>query len=232
MTKIISTVEEVRDYVQEDYWENGHTKGVSGYEKFFINWDWNNRLLDHLEKVWNFKNKRILDLGCAYGQVVAAFRKRGLNAYGIDLSDYAIAAGQKECDLLEKKTIQGSCHDLSAFKNESFDFLYSNQVFEHIPQQYCDDVAKETFRIAKPGCVLWCGLVLDLNSDFQPQGYNPEDVDKTHINLRPQKWWDDKFTQAGWILNYEDDLKFRSIKIDNYSHFEEYGWHSICYIKK
>ena len=92
-------------------------------------------------------------------------------------------------------------------------------------------MARETFRIAKPGALLWCGLVLDVCSDFQPQGFNPADQDQTHINLRPRKWWDDKFVAAGWELAYEADDKFRKVTINGYSHFKEYGWHSICYRK-
>lgn len=226
----ISTVEEVRNYVQKDYWISGQTDGKSGYENFFINWEWNNRLLDHLEKIYDFKGKKILDLGCAYGQVVAAMLKRKYDAYGTDLSDYAIEAGQVEYPPLKGRTIQGSCHQLRYSDNE-FNFLYSNQVFEHIPASVCDELAKSTYRVTKPGGLLWCGLVLDLNSDFQPQGYNPEDIDKTHINLRPKAWWDEKFIAAGWKVEDNFDKAFRNVKINGYSHFEEYGWHSICYKK-
>lgn len=232
MTKIIDTIKEVRDYVQEDYWITGQSNGKSGYENFHINWEWNGRLLKHLTQAFDLKNKKVLDLGCAYGQVVASMLKKKINAYGIDLSDFAIAAGHREYPPLKKRTVQGSCHDLNHYKDSSFDFLYSNQVFEHIPQQHCDDLAVETFRVAKPGAVLWCGLVLDLNGDFQPQGFNPSDKDKTHINLRTRNWWDEKFVAAGWKLNYKDDSRFREVKINGYSHFEEYKWHSICYKKQ
>ena len=227
----IKTVEEVRAYVQKDYWIGGQTSGKSGYENFHINWSWNNRLVDHLEKVFPLKGSMIVDLGCAYGQVVAAFHKRGYNAVGIDLSDFAIEAGKKEYEPLKALTVQGSCHELGVYKDKTFNFLYSNQVFEHIPKQYCEAMARETYRVAKPSAILWSGLVLDLNSDFQPQGFNPEDQDQTHINLRPRKWWDDKFIAAGWELAYDLDSEFRKVEIKGYSHFKEYGWHSLCYKK-
>jgi ubiquinone/menaquinone biosynthesis C-methylase UbiE len=232
MNKIIKTVEEVREYIQQDYWQSGQTKNCSGYEKFYIDWDWNNRLVEALEQAYDFKGKTVIDLGCAYGQVVSSLLKKGYQAYGVDLSDFAIQAGHKEFPPLVSKTKQGSIHDLSSYESNMFDFLYSNQVFEHVPGDVCDQLAKETFRIAKSGAILWAGLVLDLSSEYQPHGFNPKDTDKTHINLRPKPWWDDKMTKAGWIINDHFDNTFRNHRLpDGYSFFDEYGWHSICYRK-
>ena len=229
--KPIKTIEKIREYIQEEYWEKGKTNNVSGYESFYIDWDWNDKLVIHLQEAFGIKDKTILDLGCAYGQVIAALTKAGIEAKGIDISDYAISQGKKEYSPLEERIFQGSCHDLTLFKDNSFDFLYSNQVFEHIPYQYCKELARETFRVAKHGTLLWAGLVLDLSEEFQPQGFNPKDPDKTHINLRPKEWWDKIFLAAGWKEAYDADAKFRSVKIDEYSFFKDYGWHSICYRK-
>lgn len=231
MTKQLSTLQEVREYVQEDYWVTGQSSGKSGYENFHIDFEWNEILVKHLNQVF-YLNGKSLDLGCAYGQVVAAMHKNEMDAYGIDISDYAINAGKKEYPPLFDRIIQGSCHELSAYCDSEFDFIYSNQVFEHIPHQYCDQLAEESFRVAKSGCVLWCGLVLDLNSDFQPQGFNPKDKDRTHINLRPRDWWDEKMIKAGWRLNHSDDKRFKNVKLNGYSFYEEYDWHSLCYRKE
>lgn len=229
---IIKTIEEVREYIQKDYWITGQSNNKSGYENFYINWEWNNRLLEALEQADSLSDKKILDLGCAYGQVVACMLKKGYDAFGIDLSDFAITEGHKEYPPLKGKTIQGSIHELNMYKDETFDFLYSQQVFEHVPCDACDELAAETFRIAKPGAILWAGLVLDLGNDYQPQGFNPKDPDKTHINLRPGSWWDEKFSKAGWLVDRKFDNKFRNHKLaDGYSFFDEYGWHTISYIK-
>ena len=37
-----------------------------------------------------FDPKTVLDAGCAWGFLVEAFRKRGVEAYGVDVSEYAI----------------------------------------------------------------------------------------------------------------------------------------------
>lgn len=233
MGKVISTIEEVREYTQKEYWESGKTDGVSGYENYSMDWQWSDKFVKHFNQVFDTRAGKFLDLGCAYGRIVASMLKVGVDAYGIDLSDYAINAGHKAYAPLVGKTKQGSCHDLSKHENESFNVIHSNQVFEHVPADCCDQLAAETYRVANPGAVLWAGLVFDVASEYQPQGYNSEDPDKTHINLRPKVWWDEKFLAAGWVLNEEDDNRFRAIRdeVDSYSFFEDYGWHSICYKK-
>lgn len=231
----IKNLDQVRDYVQENYWKNGVSLGVSGYEDFKIDFWWNGRLLQCMNKAWGpLENKKFLDLGCAYGQVVAAASLWGLDAYGVDLSDYAIKEGIKEASWLKDRIHQGSINDLSIFPDNYFDILYSCQVFEHLPGDLCKQLAEETFRVTKPGGFIWASLVIDINEEHQPHGYNPEDSDKTHINLRPYKWWDDKFLSAGWDKSTKQDKQFRNTRTspDNYSFFDEYGWFSISYQKK
>ena len=98
--------------------------------------------------------------------------------------------------------------------------------------KHCLDLAKECFRVTKPEGVLWCGLVLDICNEYQPQGRNPEDTDQTHINVRPKEWWDDIFLSVGWEKNEEFDKAFRKTEVKGFSFFKHYDWHSICYIKK
>ena len=228
--KTMTDIEEIRKYVQAKYWKTGK---ISGYKNFHIDWWWNERLVEAIGQGYDLKNKRILDLGCAYGQVVAAMIKAGHDAYGIDLSDFGIAEGHKEYPLLESRTIQGSIHELNRYPSEHFHFLFSNQVFEHVPGELCDQLAAETFRVAKPGADLWAGIVLDISSEYQPQGFDPKDPDATHINIRPRAWWDEKFIKAGWVVNDKFDKTFREHKLpeDGYSFFKDYDWHSICYKK-
>lgn len=233
-TGLIKSLEQVRKYVQRDYWKSGISKGVSGYEDFQIDYWWNGRLLQTMDKAWGpLYDKKLLDLGCAYGQVVAVASLWGMDAYGIDLSDYAIEQGIKEAGWLKDRIFQGSIHDLSRFPGDEFDILYSCQVFEHLPGEFCGQLAEETYRVAKPGGFLWASLVIDIHEDFQPQGFNPEDGDDTHINIRPYHWWDERFLAAGWKKAPRIDRQFRQARTspDNFSFFEEYGWHSLCYQK-
>ena len=46
-----------------------------------------------------FNPKKVLDAGCACGYLVAALRDKGVEAYGIDISDYAIEKAREEMSL-------------------------------------------------------------------------------------------------------------------------------------
>ncbi|MFH1759995.1 MAG: class I SAM-dependent methyltransferase, partial [bacterium] len=128
----IKTLEEVRKYIDKEYWEAG-TK--SGYKDTDVcNWWWVNRWLQCFTQVIGVSDKRVLDLGCAMGGFVAGLLTWGADACGIDISDYAIRKGKEKLSYLNDRIFQGSCHDLSGWPSEFFDVIYSNQVFEHIPE--------------------------------------------------------------------------------------------------
>ena len=118
-----------------------------------------------------------------------------------------------------------------AYSNTVGQTVLNVQTFIDHGARRCGKLAEETYRVAKDNATMWVGLVLDMGNDFQPQGYNPKDPDKSHINIRPKEWWDDIMTSAGWKINKEFDDKFRAtrVKKDGYSFFKNYGWHSICY---
>ena len=44
-----------------------------------------------------------------------------------------------------------SMADLSRYDDESFDLVYSGQTIEHVTEDECDQVLKETFRVLEPG---------------------------------------------------------------------------------
>jgi SAM-dependent methyltransferase len=232
--KHLHTLKEIHEYVQEDYWEDGKAKGVSGYITSEIDWWYSGRYVQWLDNAIGLKNKYFLDLGCANGAtpgIVCLFGGRG---FGIDLSDYAIERGKLQMPWMSNKLSSGSIHNLSKFKNNTFDVIHSQQVFEHLPAEYCGDLAKETYRVCKPGGFLWAGLVLDVSSKFTETGFNPEDPDLSHINIRTEDWWDNKFLSAGWKKDKATDslIKKSVILPDNLNIYEEFKWHTICYVKR
>jgi 2-polyprenyl-3-methyl-5-hydroxy-6-metoxy-1,4-benzoquinol methylase len=49
--------------------------------------------------------KTALDAGCAWGFLVEAFRKRGVEAYGVDISEYAIQNVHPEIQIPFRKNM-------------------------------------------------------------------------------------------------------------------------------
>ena len=227
----LDSIESVRAYVQKDYWEFGCAKKISSYQNSFINWWWINRWLQCFTSVFEIKNKKILDLGCGYGAMVAGFVTWGADAFGIDLSDYAITKGKSEADFLENRIIQGSIHDLSVYADEEFDIIYSNQVFEHLPEKHVEQLINELCRVSRYGAKLWLAFV----TSTEENGTRSEnDTDLTHINLHSMEWWRRRFIKVGFVENRNIDKKIRNSKTgyDEYSFYNYYRWDSIVLEKK
>lgn len=223
------TLEKIEKILNEDYWLRGTEAGVSQYQNMHVDLEWNRPILDCVEAATGtLDGKTFLDLGCGFGAVVAVALERGASAFGVDLSAYAVREAQKQHPPLAGRLLRGSMHELP-WPAESFDVVYSNQAFEHLPGEYCGEMAKEIFRVCKPGAAVWVGLVLDETGEYQPEGINPNDHDATHVNLRERPWWDDRFLSAGFELAPEIDAAFRAAK--SYENYQKYNWHTLSFRK-
>ena len=75
---------------------------------------------------------RVLDAGCAMGLLVEALVARGVDADGVDISEYAIAQAAPE--------VRNRCHvgSLTTALDGQFDLIVCIEVLEHMP---ADDAA-------------------------------------------------------------------------------------------
>src|SRR2546425_6540672 len=114
---------------------------------------------------------RFLDYGCGGGQVVLAGRQRNLDIYG---SEVFFGGGPSTGAAAESTGLLGTSilpmdNGRLPFPDEHFDFVFHNQVFEHVPD--IDLALKEIFRVLKrtglmlsifpPREILWdghCGI--------------------------------------------------------------------------
>ena len=75
-----------------EYYESEHHAFVKGNG---VSYSERERMYPFFEQIAekiikNYAPKTVLDVGCAYGYLVEALRCRGVEAYGIDISEYAI----------------------------------------------------------------------------------------------------------------------------------------------
>jgi ubiquinone/menaquinone biosynthesis C-methylase UbiE len=97
--------------------------------------------------------RRALEIGCGPGRLMAPLSRHFGEIHGVDVSDEMIG--------LARRTLSGIAHahahhapgsDLGAFADESFDFVYSYAVFQHIPdREVVMRYFAETRRVLKPG---------------------------------------------------------------------------------
>ena len=94
------------------------------------------------------KNIKVLDYGCGIGQLVQLGLNSSLNIYGVDTYENYYEEWQKKIPKNILSRISKIHNNKTKFKPNTFDFVVSNQVFEHIekPQFSFEEIA----RILKP----------------------------------------------------------------------------------
>jgi SAM-dependent methyltransferase len=95
---------------------------------------------------------RALDFGCGVGRLTRALGVRYETAVGVDIAEAMIAQARQlneafpQCEFLVN-----DAPDLDRFETDSFDFVYSNIVLQHLPSvAEIERYVAEFLRIAKP----------------------------------------------------------------------------------
>lgn len=108
----------------------------------------------------NPRARRALEIGCGPGRLLKPMSAFFGEIHGIDVSDEMIRlAAQNLAGVPHAHVRHAPDSNLAAFADDSFDFVYSYAVFQHIPSRavvfgYLD----EANRVLKPGGVLRCQI--------------------------------------------------------------------------
>ncbi len=174
-----------KSYFDKSYFSDG-TK--SNYGPYQIAEDCFDRCTQVVEK---YHPNRLLDYGCAMGFFVAQFRFLGVEAYGIDISKYAIDMG-KSLDFCVSSNEKLSLSDYLfendgrhiLFPDEFFDLSVSWDTLEHIPEKDIHIISGELNRVSKKQR----HVIATKSEDW--------DKDKSHITIKPISWWRTYFPDA------------------------------------
>lgn len=95
--------------------------------------------------IWQFKPKKVLDIGCGRGRLVQALRKRGVDAYGVDISEHAIDLAPDEI----KPYLRRADVLRLPYADNEFDLVVSFNLLHHMEQGNVRRAVNETIRVAK-----------------------------------------------------------------------------------
>jgi len=202
----------------KDYYTDGIAKGLSCYE----NYRWIPELTYPMAHAFfNFlklkKQSNVLEFGCAHGYLIKCLIDFGINAYGVDISEYAIKNAHSDIynrlSLIKDNNLKKSLKKLN-FKNKKFDWIISKDVFEHIPITQLKYLLKQMSKISKKLFVI---VPLGDSSRYRIKQYH---LDKTHIVVKNEKWWIKLFEDNGFrnenFLYKVDGIKDKWYKINKF----------------
>lgn len=167
-----------------------YSSGI-GYENNEV-WKQNfNNIADEIIKYFN--PKTVLDIGCAFGYLVKSLRDKGVEAYGIDVSEYAVSHADESIKAYLKN--MSALDELPENFPKKFDLVVSIEMIEHL---YEDDGLKVIDKM-----VSYADKVLISSTD--------DDFDEpTHVNVQQKEYWVEKFAKKGYLRNLDIDTRFIS----------------------
>jgi 2-polyprenyl-3-methyl-5-hydroxy-6-metoxy-1,4-benzoquinol methylase len=145
---------------------------------------------DMIQDIVNtIKPQRVLDIGCALGRVVEMFHNRGIDAHGVDISEYAISKARKNIrNKLAKVNVE---NEKISIPDAHFDFIIYMAVIEHLHND--TNLLNEMNRLATNDGIIYITT--------PPRSYKPSWNDKTYINLHDHDFWIKRFN------DFEFDVK-------------------------
>jgi len=131
--------------------------------------------------------RTVLDAGCGIGFLVEALRARGVEAFGFDVSEYAISCVPEE--LRPYCTVASITDEL----DRDYDLVVCIEVLEHLPAESAEAAVANLAR----------------HTDAVLFSSTPDDFrEPTHLNVRPLEHWVALFARHGLFRDPDLDVDF------------------------
>ena len=178
-----------------DYFERGIELGVSCYQ----NYRWLPELtipmaMAIVDYLGIMADKTVLDFGCSKGFLVKALRLLRREAWGVDVSKYAI-------DNVDP-AVKNYCFLKGEMENipNVFDFCIAKDVFEHIPKEELPSELKEIN-------ARYLFAVIPLGDGVKYTALL-NNCDVTHTICESKDWWIKAFRNNGWdFINFQFEVQ-------------------------
>lgn len=143
--------------------------------------------------VERFNPKTVLDAGCAMGYIVEALRDRGVEAYGFDISEYAITHVRD--DIKPYCFVHSITEKIPKEYPQKYDLVLTIEVLEHLfPEMGTKAIAN-----------------LCQYSDLILFSSTPDDItNRTHVNVQLPEYWAKEFAKNGFYRELAHSVQFLS----------------------
>ena len=178
------------EFFDKSYYETGPQSGKSLYQNYRWIPELTIPLAHHIVSYTEQHGdefKTIMDFGCAKGYLVYALRLLGREAYGVDISEYAISQAPKEVNG-HVKAIEPQSNDF-----KYCDLMLAKDILEHIPYVNLVDQMK----VIRERCNrIFAIIPLAKDNKYIIPAY---ELDKSHYIREDKEWWIGVFQRAGFI---------------------------------
>ena len=137
--------------------------------------------------ITDIRPSTVLDVGCAMGFLVEALRQRGTEAFGVDISEYAIENVHPD---IQPYCWVGSVTDPFPGK---YDLIVCIEVLEHLPRREAEQAVENLCRHSDD--VLFSSTPLDYK-------------EATHFNVQPPEYWAELFARHSFFRDVDFDASF------------------------
>jgi len=131
--------------------------------------------------------KTVLDAGCAWGFLVEGFRNRGVDAFGVDISEYAIQNVHPD---IKSYCRVGSI--VEPFPNR-YNLITCIEVLEHLPQPEAEKAIENL-----------CAHTDEIIFSSTPFDYK----EVTHFNVHDPEYWAEQFARHGFYRDMDADMSY------------------------
>lgn len=131
--------------------------------------------------------RSVLDAGCAMGFLVEKLHELGIEAFGIDISPYAIS--------MVHDTVKPFCSlgSITEPFPQKYDLIVCIEVLEHLPPQEAEKAVANL-----------CCFTEDILFSSSPYDFR----EVTHFNVRPVDYWAELFARHGFYRDVDFDASF------------------------
>lgn len=173
-------------FFNKEYFMDGTRSAYGGTYPEYVEEAHLNNLRQVISKVKGMFNvNSVLDIGCARGYTIRAFREIAIKAIGIEISKWAV----ENADEFAKPFIRrGDVRKKEVWKHyddKSVDMVMAWDVMEHINENKVDFVIKHLCRVSNRYVLIKVAL-------------NDTQLDASHITIKDTMWWINKFIKRGY----------------------------------
>lgn len=165
---------------------------------------------------------RALDIGCAKGYLVKMLREGGIEALGVDVSEYTVNNALDDVKpYLHKVDVE---NEFLPFQHKFFDLIISHSTFEHLRLRRMPFILSEIHRVLKLGGLLIINVPSPLN---KAEAEKPE-----HITMLSRKEWIKLIENLGFHYDSKLSRLFTNMNVKEIATLYILSHHSFQFMRK